>query len=78
MIELEQDLDLIEQALENVATTFGGRSKILLVALRREIKRLRHVQQEEKRREYLRRDRLNAKAKKLGAPLPYPDDDIPF
>lgn len=72
------DLELIVQALRNVGNTFGGRTKIVLHSLAKEIDRLVTVQRKEQEREFARRVRENDKAKKIGAKLPYPDDDIPF
>jgi len=77
-VEWDDDLDLIIQALSNVGNTFGGRSKILLQSLSKEVRRLKHVRVEQERRESIRRYRENERAKKVGGELPYPNDDIPF
>jgi hypothetical protein len=72
------EIEVIIQAFRNVGKTFGGRSKVLCDAVAKEIDRLVTVQKREREREYTRRVRENDKAKRVGAELPYPEDDIPF
>jgi hypothetical protein len=73
------DLELIIQAFNNVAKTYGGRTETLLKSVAKEINRLHTAQERGKSREMTRRYRANDAARRVGAELPYPElDDIPF
>lgn len=79
-IEWDTELELVAQAASNVGDAFGAKSRtrVMMQALAREIRRLVRVREEQRILEFRRREKANAAAKKAGAELPYPADDIPF
>jgi len=68
----EDDLGLLAQALRNVGNTFGGRSRLLLHAVAKEIKRLQRAQEQQEHKERMAEYKDKAKQRKIM------DDDIPF
>jgi hypothetical protein len=68
----EDDLDLISQAFNNIGNTFGGNTRVALLAVAKEIRRLKRCKEEQESKERMK------EIKKRTAAAKFDDDDIPF
>lgn len=75
------DHERLLQAIQNVAEIFGGASKVLLLAIIKEEKRLKKWEESQRQKEQTRRFNEASKEKKITGQWPdwyNKEDDIPF